>query len=99
MKAHDFEHRGTLVGGIEEDIPYPPQRMCTCGRKIARISAAEKCQRCIDALFAARFQQRVEKAEDRTPDARLKTYRKMEPVEKPTIDAKLSVWRQNGGLL
>lgn len=51
-----FEERRKVVQGIDEDFAgYPQQRVCHCGRKIARISHSELCQRCIDLDWAARF--------------------------------------------
>ena len=56
MQSHDYEHRGVVVSGIEwENIPYPEQRVCACGRKIARISHSDICQRCIDREYEERL--------------------------------------------
>ena len=52
MRDGDYEHRGVVVSGIEwENMPYPALRVCACGRKIARISTADLCQRFIDREY------------------------------------------------
>ena len=57
MRDGDYEHRGVVVSGIEwENMPYPALRVCACGRKIARISTADICQRCIDREYEKKFQ-------------------------------------------
>ena len=56
MRDGDYEHRGVVVSGIEwENMPYPEQRRCACGRKIARISHSDICQRCIDREYEERL--------------------------------------------
>ena len=57
MRDGDYEHRGVVVSGIEwENMPYPEQRICGCGRPIARISKLDHCQRCEDREYAEKFQ-------------------------------------------
>ena len=56
MRDGDYEHRGVVVSGIEwENMPYRALRVCACGRKIARISHSDICQRCIDREFAEKI--------------------------------------------
>jgi len=52
MQSHALEKRGTIVSGIAwEPTKLPQQRICGCGRKIARISHSDICQRCVDFEF------------------------------------------------
>jgi len=57
MQSRKLEQRGTIVSGIAwEPTKLPQQRICGCGRLIARISKSDICQRCIDREYAEKFQ-------------------------------------------
>ena len=52
MQSHKLEKAGTIISGIAwEPTPLPQQRICGCGRPIARISHSDICQRCVDYEF------------------------------------------------
>jgi hypothetical protein len=56
MQSHALEKRGTIVSGIAwEPTKLPQQRICGCGRKIARISKLDHCQRCEDREYEERL--------------------------------------------
>ena len=48
MQSRKLENRGTIVSGIAwEPTKLPQQRICGCGRPIARISKSDICQICV----------------------------------------------------
>ena len=56
MQSHKLEKAGTIISGIAwEPTSLPQQRICGCGRKIARISHSDICQRCIDREYEERL--------------------------------------------
>ncbi len=96
MRDGDYEHRGVVVSGIEwENMPYPEQRRCACGRKIARISHSDICQRCIDREYEERMSKSVgglpaTRREPRTPAQQL---RDDQTRATEVLDSRLQRWR------
>ena len=72
MRDGDYEHRGVVVSGIEwENMPYQALRVCACGRKIARISHSDICQRCIDREYEEKLSRRFASTGKRVGNAKV----------------------------
>jgi hypothetical protein len=81
MQSHKLEQRGTIISGaMWTQIPYPQQRICGCGRKIARISKLDHCQRCEDREYAERL---LLAGRPRNPPVRVHAPRVHEGPRKP----------------
>jgi hypothetical protein len=96
MQSHALEKRGTIVSGIAwEPTPLPQQRICGCGRKIARISHSDICQRCIDREYEEKLSRSAgglpaTRREPRTPAQQL---RDDQTRATAVLDSRLQRWR------
>jgi hypothetical protein len=81
MQSRKLENRGTIVSGIAwEPTKLPQQRICGCGRPIARISKLDHCQRCEDSEYEERL---LLAGRPRNPPVRVHAPRVHEGPRKP----------------
>ena len=96
MQSHKLEKAGTIISGIAwEPTPLPQQRICGCGRPIARISTADLCQRCIDREYEEKLSRSAgglpaTRREPRTPAQQL---RDDQTRATAVLDSRLQRWR------
>ena len=96
MQSHKLENRGTIVSGIAwEPAKLREQRICGCGRKIARISHSDICQRCIVREYEEKLSRSAgglpaTRREPKTPAPQL---RDDQTMARAVLGSRLQRWR------